>query len=117
MKLLVTCSGLSNTGRLTTQVALSLMRSRPGLFEWARAQESPAELPACAEGAEEIVVIDGCGDRCAAKKLDAAGILHPSRRHVVATGCGVVKNGMADVQYGEIGIVVQAVLDSGGSPG
>ncbi|MDI6718239.1 MAG: putative zinc-binding protein [Methanomicrobiales archaeon] len=109
MRLIVTCSGISNTGKLTTQVATALMRSRPGAFVWVKAQKPPGEIQACAGDAEELVVIDGCSDCCATKKIRAAGVGLPCRCHVVATECGVVKNGMADVQYGEIEQVMREV--------
>jgi uncharacterized metal-binding protein len=102
VKLLVTCSGISNTGKLTTQVATALMRSRPGAFVWVQARKPPEEIQACAEDAEEIVVVNGCSDCCATKKLHAAGVDRPCRCQVVATECGIEKNGMADVQYEEI---------------
>jgi len=109
MKLLVTCSGLSNCGRLTTQVATALMRARPGVFAWVQARKSPEEIQACAEDADELVVIEGCEDYCATKKLGEAGVECPCRYHIVATECGIVKNGMADVRYEEIEQMLRAV--------
>lgn len=85
------------------------MRSRPGVFAWVKAQKPQEDIQACAEDADEIVVIDGCEDHCATKKLCTAGVECPCRYHVVATECGIVKNGMADVRYEEIEQMLQAL--------
>jgi uncharacterized metal-binding protein len=85
------------------------MRSQPGVFAWVQARKSSEEIQACAEDADEIVVIDGCEEYCATKKLDAAGIECPCCCHVVATECGIVKNGMADVRYESIEQMLRAV--------
>ncbi len=107
MIVLVTCSGVSNTGKLTTQAALFLMQQRPGRFQWTHAKKSAASLEEECRGGEHVVVIDGCGDCCASKKLADAGI-NP-HVNIIATGLGIEKNGMADVQYHEIEQVVAAV--------
>lgn len=107
MKALVTCSGISNTGKLTTQAAQILMQRKPGVYGWMHAKQSAASLEAEAGNAELVIVIDGCNDCCATKKLTAAGIAPDV--HIIATGLGIVKNGMADVQYHEIETVISAV--------
>jgi uncharacterized metal-binding protein len=107
MKALVTCSGISNTGKLTTQAAQVLLQRKPGTFIWMHAKQSAGSLEAEARDAECVIVLDGCTDCCATKKLTAAGIF--ADIHLIATGLGVVKNGMADVQYHEIETVVKAV--------
>jgi uncharacterized metal-binding protein len=107
MIVLVTCSGISNTGKLTTQVALSLMQQRPGRFQWTHIKKSAASLEEECLGGEQVIVIDGCGDCCASKKLACAEV-NP-HIHIIATDLGIEKNGMADVQYQEIGRVVAAV--------
>jgi uncharacterized metal-binding protein len=107
MKALVTCSGISNTGKLTTQAAQILMQRKPGAFAWMHAKQSAASLEAEAGDAELVIVIDGCTDCCATKKLTAAGIT--PNIHIIATDLGIVKNGMADVQYHEIETVISAV--------
>ena len=108
MIVLVTCSGVSNTGKLTTQAACSLMQRRPGRFLWTHAKKSAASLEEECRGGEQVIVIDGCGDCCASKKLADAGI-NP-HVNIIATGLGIEKSGMADVQYQEIERVVSAVI-------
>jgi uncharacterized metal-binding protein len=107
MIVLVTCSGISNTGKLTTQAALSLMQRRPGRFQWTHVKKSATSLEEECRDSEQVVVLDGCTDCCAGKKCASAGV--SPHIHIIATGLGIEKNGMADVQYQEIERVVAAV--------
>jgi uncharacterized metal-binding protein len=107
MKAIVTCSGVSNTGKLTTQAAVALLRHDPGSLEWIRAGDEPGRLLQTVEMADQVIVINGCADCCAKKKLQALGVV--ADREVIATDLGVVKNGMADPEYSEIDLLVKAV--------
>lgn len=106
---LVTCSGISNTGQLTTQAALSLMQRWPGRFQWTHVKKSTASLEEEISGEDRVIVIDGCKDCCARKKI--AGTTIVPHAHIITTALGIEKNGMADVQYHEIERVVSAVQD------
>jgi uncharacterized metal-binding protein len=108
---LVTCSGISNTGKLTTQAALALMQRRPGQYVWIHARQSTATLEDDIGDAEQVIVLDGCKDCCARKKLSVSRI--SPHGHIIATELGIEKNGMADVKYDEIEKVVRAVMDNG----
>jgi uncharacterized metal-binding protein len=113
MIMLVTCSGVSNTGKLTTQAALALMQKWPGRYQWTHVRKSAASLEDEVRDADQVVVIDGCRDCCATKKLAATTVaLH---YHIIATDLGIEKNGMADVQYHEIERIARAVME--GNPG
>lgn len=105
----VTCSGVSNTGKLTTQAGMLLMQRKPGMFQCMNCKQSAESLRTEASGAERLIVLDGCTDCCATKKLSAAGIAPDI--HIIATGLGIEKNGMADVKYSEIETVVRAICD------
>ena len=107
MIVLVTCSGISNTGKLTTQAALSLMQRWPDRFLWTHVKKSAASLDEECRGGHQVIVIDGCTDCCACKKLVGTGI--GQHVHIIATDLGIEKHGMADVQYQEIERVVAAV--------
>jgi uncharacterized metal-binding protein len=111
MIVLVTCSGISNTGKLTTQAALMLMQRRPGRYAWMHAKQSAAMLEAEIGDAEQVIVIDGCTDCCATKKLAKSSLA--SHHHIIATRLGIEKKGMGDVQYDEIEKVVCAIIDAG----
>jgi uncharacterized metal-binding protein len=104
---IVTCSGVSNTGKLTTQAAVALMQGRPGRYLWTHVKKSASSLEEEVRDADRVVVIDGCRDCCASKKL--AGTSLVPHCHIIATDLGIEKNGMAEVQYPEIERVVSAV--------
>jgi uncharacterized metal-binding protein len=105
---LVTCSGISNTGKLTTQAAQVILQRRPGQYVWMHAKQSAATLEAEARDAEGVIVIDRCMDCCATKKLAKSNLV-PHRR-IIATRLGIEKRGMDEVQFDEIEKVVRAVL-------
>lgn len=107
MIVLVTCSGISNTGKLTTQAAQALMQRWPGRYIWTHVKKSHAALEEEVRDADRVIVIDGCHDCCATKKLGATPVA--AHHHIIATDLGIEKNGMADVQYTEIEQVVAAV--------
>ncbi|MDO9035841.1 MAG: putative zinc-binding protein [Methanoregula sp.] len=104
---LVTCSGVSNTGKLTTQAAQILLQRKPGHYIWMHAKQSTAMLEAEIGDADQLIVIDGCKDCCATKKLSASRIA--PHHHIIATELGIEKKGMGEVQYDEIEKVVAAV--------
>lgn len=106
--ILITCSGVSNTGKLTTQVAGILAQKEPDLFEGhLHAKQSTRDMEAVINGGK-VVVLDGCGDRCAAKKLKSLCIT--PHIHIIATEEGIEKNGMADPKFDEIETLITAVL-------
>lgn len=107
---LVTCSGVSNTGRLTAQVALTLLHRRPGRYTWVHAKQSTKALEAEIRGTGRVIVLDGCPDSCALKKLSSSRI--GPMCHIIATDLGIEKNGMGEVRYDEIEKVVRAVMDA-----
>jgi uncharacterized metal-binding protein len=104
---LITCSGLSNTGQLTTQVATLLMSRHPATFTWVKAQKGLENIADAVEDADLILVIEGCSDHCASKKIIDVGI--KADIHLVATELGIEKNGMAEVQWSDIEKVLAAV--------
>ena len=107
---LVTCSGISNTGKLTTQAAQVVLQRKPGKYVWMHAKQSTATLEAGIGAAGQVIVIDGCMDCCALKKLSSSRI--GPTCHIIATGLGVEKKGMDEVRYDEIEKVVRAVMDA-----
>lgn len=108
--LLITCSGLSNVGRLTTAVAQQVRMRRPGCIAWVRAQAGPDAIADVTETADLVVVLDGCEDRCGCRKAVEAG-LEPGVR-LRATGLCIIKDGRAEVKFTEIETVVRAVLEA-----
>ncbi len=108
---LLTCSGVSNTGRLTTQAASVLVSRNPELFDsHCTAKKATRDLLRELEHVDCLVIIDGCSDRCAAKKLGSSGI-RPDI-HVIATEYGIEKKGMDDVEFREIERLIEEILDA-----
>lgn len=105
--ILITCSGVSNTGKLTAQVAAALMQREPDLFEGhLHAKQSNKDMEEGTCGGK-VVVLDGCKDHCAVKKLKSLCIT--PLVHLIATEEGIEKNGMADPRFDEIETLVAAV--------
>ena len=98
---IITCSGISNTGKLTTQCGVALLQRSGGEIEACIPATTERELLDDAlPDTEKILVLDGCSDCCALKKL------HQCHKepdiHIIATDCGIKKRGMDDPQYKEI---------------
>ncbi|MCK9307662.1 MAG: putative zinc-binding protein [Methanoculleus sp.] len=108
---LVTCSGLSNTGKLTARAGMVLLQRYPESVEASLpANRLSAPLEEATRSAGCVLALDGCEDTCALKKLREIGV-KPDLR-VVATGCGIVKNGMAEPRFDEIEQLVGAVIET-----
>ena len=103
---LITCSGLSNTGRLTTLTGTALLRRSPDIVEASLPASRPLEEAAHYAG--RILALDGCEDACALRRLREIGV-EPDL-HVVATECGITKDGMAEPRFDEIERLAGAVL-------
>ncbi|WP_319577984.1 putative zinc-binding protein [uncultured Methanospirillum sp.] len=98
---LITCSGISNTGKLTAKTGEHLMRKCPGMIEHCiSCRVDPDRLCDALSQAERIVVLDGCSDWCGRKKVKEHGF--DPDIHLIATECGIVKNGMEDPRFDEI---------------
>ena len=107
---LITCSGLSNTGKCTTRAALQLRQRDPGLVDYHIAASGKKSI-AVPEGLDpasiRVIVIDGCEDFCGRKKAEECGLVPAF--HVVATDCGVVKSGMDEPKFTDIEALCRAV--------
>jgi len=99
--LLLTCSGISHTGQLTTLAGNSIRREYPALVTRhirLTAMKSPLE-----EELEEgacLVAVDGCEECCARKRMDLIGKIPDA--YIVATREGITKRGMEEPRYDEI---------------
>ncbi|EHQ36317.1 putative zinc-binding protein [Methanoplanus limicola] len=98
--IVVTCSGISNTGRLTGQAVNAFMQRHPGVFE----RHIPAaDISDGLSSDSEVVVIEGCPDCCSCKKLNALGVLPVL--HITATDLGIEKRGVDEPAFAEIEIL------------
>ncbi len=108
---IITCSGVSSTGKLTTLVGITLLCRCAGMIEACIPATRPtASLESALRHAENILVLDGCGDCCGRKKLQALGI--DPHLHLIATDCGIEKRGMEEPHYGEIERLAAAVREA-----
>jgi uncharacterized metal-binding protein len=98
---LLTCSGISHTGRLTTLTGISLRCRHPTLIS-CHLQLTSLKRPLEEEisDAGYLIAVDGCGECCAGKRLDAIG--KKPHCHVIATKEGITKRGMEEVRYDEL---------------
>jgi uncharacterized metal-binding protein len=107
----ITCSGISNTGKLTTQAGATVVRRCNGTVEACIAATRPtASLETAVRHADRILVLDGCSDCCGRKKVRALGV--EPHLHIIATSCGIEKNGMAEPRFDEIERLASAVLEA-----
>jgi len=83
------------------------MQQRPWRYQWTHVKKSAASLEDEVRDADRVIVIDGCHDCCATKKL--VGTTISPHGHIVATDLGIEKKGKAEVQFAEIERVVAAV--------
>ncbi len=104
-KILVTCSGISSTGKLTLQAANSFILRNPGVFErHVSASAMDEKITEMLKDNAFLVVLDGCPDCCSCKKLKTAGI-EPDI-HIIATELGIEKRGAEDPYFSEIDAVL-----------
>ncbi|UUX93198.1 putative zinc-binding protein [Methanoplanus endosymbiosus] len=103
-KILVTCSGISITGKLTEQAAKAFMQRNPGVFEGhiSASGLSDGGVGLFPDGVS-VVVFDGCSDCCSCKRLKPLGV-EPAL-HITATDFGIEKRGMDEPTFWEIDIL------------
>ena len=112
--LLLTCSGISHTGQLTTKTG-NWLRCRHPVLIGRHILLTALKRPIQQEISENefLVVVDGCGECCAKKRMDAIGKVPDS--YIIATQKGIVKRGMDEARYEEIellsGIISREIRD------
>jgi len=104
---LFTCSGISNTGKLTDVAAKTLSFRRPDLFRAIPKSKGVESLEDAKKEGELIFVVDGCEEHCAKKKLEVAGI--EADMQVVLTQIGIKKTNPSDIKSEHIEQVVNAL--------
>lgn len=108
---IITCSGISSTGKLTTQAGTTLLHRCAGTVEACIPATRPTvSLERALHHAEKILVLDGCGDCCGKKKLQALRV--EPHLHLIATDCGITKRGMEEPNYAEIEQLAAAVREA-----
>jgi len=106
---LLTCSGISHTGQLTTRAGTSLRCRHPHrvtrhLLLTALGRPLEEEL----RDDEYLVVVDGCEECCVKKRMAATGV-QPDV-YIVATREGITKRGMEEARYDEIETLSRVII-------
>jgi len=107
--LLLTCSGISHTGQLTTITGNSLRRRYP-LMVTRHIPLTALKRPLETELQEDecLVAVDGCEECCAKKRMDMLGKIPDA--YIVATREGITKRGMDEPRYDEIEGLSRAIV-------
>lgn len=107
--LLLTCSGISHTGQLTTMAGNSLRCRHPVLVSRdVRLTSLTRSLEKELTGDECLIAVDGCEECCAKKRMDLIGKIPDA--YLIATREGITKRGMEEPRYDEIECLCQAVV-------
>ncbi len=95
--LIVACSGAADVGELADLTARRLSREKKGaMFCLAGVGARISGFVKSAEGADSILVIDGCPLNCAAKTLQAVSV--NEFKHITITGLGLEKGKSAPAE-------------------
>ena len=90
-KTILACSGGSNVGQITNEVAKRLDIEKQGkFFCLAGVGAHVSGMVASVEGSDKVLVVDGCPVACAKLAMDAAGL--SGYEYVVVTDIGIEKN-------------------------
>jgi uncharacterized metal-binding protein len=99
--LLLTCSGISHTGQLTTVAGNSVRCRHPVLVtRHLKLTALKRSLERELEDGECLVAVDGCEECCVKKRMDLIGKIPDA--YIVATREGITKRGMEEPRYDEI---------------
>ena len=104
---LFTCSGISNTGKLTDIAAKTLCFRRPNLFRAIPVKKGIEILKDARKEGDLIFVVEGCEEHCAKKKLKVAGM--QADMEVVLTQIGIKKTNPSDIGAEHIEQVISAL--------
>jgi uncharacterized metal-binding protein len=105
--LIFACSGGSNVGQITNEAAKKLDQEGLGSFYCLAGLGARLDgFIANAQGADEVIAIDGCPVACARKILEAAEV--PISTYVVATELGIEKGHHFNIAEAEVAIVCDA---------
>lgn len=108
--IIFTCSGLSNTGKLTMLAASALSFRRPDVYRAAAAQKGIDAVEDAVSEGFRILALDGCTDRCATKKLDEAGM--KADIYMMVTELGIEKTIPSDVKPEYIERIIRAIREA-----
>lgn len=108
--LIFACSGLSNTGKLTMQAASTLAFRQPNMYRAVAALKGTESVEDALSEGFRVLVLNGCEDRCATKKLDEAGI--QAETYLMVTELGIEKTKPSDIKPEYIEKIIRAVKEA-----
>lgn len=107
-KTVLACSGASNVGQITNEVAKALDTSdEASFFCLAGIGGHVSGMIESVKGSDKVVVLDGCPVGCAKKTMDEAGIT--GYEYLVVTDLGIVKKHNFDLATADMEKAVAAV--------
>ena len=110
VKIVMACSGGSNVGQITNEVGKMLdKRDVAKLFCLAGVGGHVKGMVASVEGADKVLVIDGCQVKCAKECMDKEGLT--GYEHLVVTELGIEKAHIFDLKSADIDCVMAASLE------
>jgi uncharacterized metal-binding protein len=106
---LLTCSGISHTGRLTTKTG-TWLRYRHSRLITRHLQLAALKHPLDEEllDGEDLVAVDGCEECSIKKRMDAIGT-RPDV-YIVTTSEGIIKRGMEEARSEEVDTLPQVIM-------
>ena len=108
---LLPCSGGSNCGQITNQVAVELTDNKVGrIYCLAGIGAHIPNMVESAKAAKRIVAIDGCSVACAKKAVEHAGLA--ATDWICVTDEGITKNRNFKLPRKDIDLITQKVMDS-----
>ena len=108
--IVMACSGGSNVGQITNEVGKMLDKQGVAtLFCLAGVGGHIPGMVASVEGADKVLVIDGCQVKCGKECMDKAGLT--GYDHLVVTELGIKKAHTFDLEPADIDCVMKASLE------
>ena len=105
--LIFPCSGGSNVGQITNEAAKKLDQEGVGSFYCLAGIGARLDgFITNAQGADEVIALDGCSVGCAKKALEASEV--PISTYVVATELGIEKGHHFNIAEAEVVAVCDA---------
>jgi len=117
VRVVLACSGGSNVGQITNEVAKALDEAGSAkFFCLAGVGAHLSGMVASVRGSDKVLVLDGCSVSCAKKCVDQAGI--QSYEYLVMTDLGIEKNhtfrlGADDIDRGLIAATAKLGVSAG----
>jgi len=107
--LLLTCSGISHTGQLTTMAGQFIRCRYPAILSRHLAlSKLKRPLEEELESDERLVAVDGCEQCCAGKRIALVGRVPDA--YLIATREGITKRGMEEPRFDEIEALSRSIV-------